>query len=138
MENNEKERSTLFTARSTENAMTFFTLVGFFTLAVIFVYHRFHENEKWDAALVSVWERVPHVLSFSTLLTIFKEGVDVMLTRLQEYRDRRRQRIAKEVEEKVAKEVEKIVGKAKEEAYQKGYEAAKAESGLQNKSTPKD
>ena len=43
-----------------------------------------------------------------------------MLTRLQEYRDRRKQRIAKEVE--------KIVGKAKEEAYQKGYEAAKAES----------
>ncbi len=133
MENNENERSTLFTARSTENAMTFFTTVGFLTLAVIFVYHRFHENEKWDAALILVWERVPHVLSFSTLLTIFKEGVDVMLTRLQEYRDRRKQRIAKEVEEKVAKEVKKIVGKAKEEAYQKGYEAAKAESHSQEK-----
>ena len=50
-----------------------------------------------------------------------------MLTRLQEYRDRRNNRIAKEVEEKVAKEVEKLVGKAKEESYQKGYEAAKAE-----------
>jgi hypothetical protein len=124
MENNDNERSTLFTARSTENAMTFFTVVGFLTLAAIFVYHRYHENEKWDAALILVWERVPHVLSFSTLLTIFKEGVDVMLTRLQEYRDRRKQRVAKEV----AKEVEKIVGKAKEEAYQKGYEAAKAES----------
>ncbi len=124
MENNDNERSTLFTARSTENAMTFFTVVGFLTLAAIFLSHIFHENEKWDAALVLVWERVPHVLSFSTLLTIFKEGVDVMLTRLQEYRDRRKQRVAKEV----AKEVEKIVGKAKEEAYQKGYEAAKAES----------
>ena len=124
METNDNERSTLFTARSTENAMTFFTAVGFLTFAAIFLYHRYHENEKWDAALVLVWEQVPHVLSFSTLLTIFKEGVDVMLTRLQEYRDRRKQRIAKEV----AKEVEKIVGKAKEEAYQKGYEAAKAES----------
>ena len=128
METNDNERSTLFTARSTENAMTFFTVVGFLTLAAIFVYHIFHEKAKWDAALVVIWERVPHVLSFSTLLTIFKEGVDVMLTRLQEYRDRRKQRIAKEVEEKVAKEVEKIVGKAKEEAYQKGYEAAKSES----------
>ena len=59
MENNDNERSTLFTARSTENAMTFFTVVGFLTLAVIFVYHRFHENEKWDAALILVWERVP-------------------------------------------------------------------------------
>ena len=127
METNDNERSTLFTARSTENAMTFFTVVGFLTLAVIFVYHRFHENEKWDAALVLVWERVPHVLSFSTLLTIFKEGVDVMLTRLQEYRDRRKQRIAKEV----AKEIEKV----RKEAYKEGYEAAKAESRSQeNKS----
>ena len=33
----------------------------------------------------------------------------------------------------IAKEVEKIVGKAKEEAYQKGYEAAKAESRSQEK-----
>lgn len=125
MENNENGRSTLFTARSTENAMTFFTAVGFLTLAVIFVYHRFHESEKWDAALVLVWERVPHVLSFSTLLTIFKEGVDVMLTRLQEYRDRRKQRIAKAV----AKEIERV----KKEAYKEGYEAAKAEARSQEK-----
>ena len=128
METNDNERSTLFTARSTENAMTFFTAIGFLTFAAIFVYHRFHENEKWDAALVLVWERVPHVLSFSTLLTIFKEGVDVMLTRLQEYRDRRKQRIAKEV----AKEIEKV----RKEAYKEGYEAAKAESRSQeNKSS---
>ena len=131
METNDNERSTLFTAQSTENAMTFFTTVGFLTLAAIFLCHRFHGNEKWDAALVLVWERVPHVLSFSTLLTIFKEGVDVMLTRLQEYRDRRKQRIAKEIEEKVAKEIEKV----RKEAYKEGYEAAKAESRSQeNKS----
>ena len=55
-----------------------------------------------------------------------------MLTRLQEYRDRRKQRIAKEVEEKVAK----IVDEAKEAAYKEGYEAAKADSRSQeNKST---
>ena len=51
-----------------------------------------------------------------------------MLTRLQAYRDQRNKRIAKEVEERVAKAVDQLVGKAKEEAYQKGYEAAKAES----------
>ena len=42
-----------------------------------------------------------------------------MLTRLQEYRDRRKQRIAKEV----AKEIEKV----RKEAYKEGYEAAKAD-----------
>lgn len=125
---NDNGRSTLFTTRSTENAMTFFTVVGFLALVVIFLYHFFQVKGAWYTALipafVAVWERVPHVFSFSTLLTIFKEGVDVMLTRLQEYRDRRNERIAKEVEERVAKEIEK----AKEEAYQKGYEAAKSES----------
>ena len=53
-----------------------------------------------------------------------KEGVDVMLTRLQEYRDRRKKRIAKEVEKRLAQQVEKV----KKEAYQRGYEAAKSES----------
>ena len=56
-----------------------------------------------------------------------------MLTRLQEYRDRRNQRVAKAVEEKVAKAVEKILGKAEKEAYQKGYAAAKSESGSHEK-----
>ena len=124
---NDNDRSTLFTARSTESAMTFFTVIGFLTLVGVFLYHRFHEKEAYYTALVAVGESVPHVLSFATMLTIFKEGVDVMLTRLQEYRDRRNNRIAKEVEEKVAKKVAKLVGKAKEESYQKGYEAAKAE-----------
>ena len=64
--------------------------------------------------------------------TYFKEGVDVMLTRLQEYRDRRKQRIEKVVEEKV----EKVVEKVRKEAYKAGYEAAKAESrSQQNKSS---
>jgi flagellar biosynthesis/type III secretory pathway protein FliH len=62
-------------------------------------------------------------------LTIFKEGVDVMLTRLQEYRDRRKNKIAKEVE----KQVEKRVVEAKKEGYQEGYKAAKSESGSHGK-----
>ena len=129
---NDNDRSTLFTTRSTENAMTFFTVIGFLTLVVIFFYHFFQVKGAWYTALVPafvlVWERVPHIFSFSTLLTVFKEGVDVMLTRLQEYRDRRKQRIAKEV----AKEIEKV----RKEAYKEGYEAAKAESRSQeNKSS---
>ena len=47
-----------------------------------------------------------------------------MLTRLQEYRDRRKNKIAKEVE----KQVEKRVVEAKKEGYQEGYNAAKSES----------
>ena len=121
---NDNDRSTLFTTRSTENAMTFFTVVGFLTLVVIFVYEIWQGTEKWYMAFTGVWESIPHVLSFATMLTIFKEGVDVMLTRLQEYRDRRKGKIAKEVEKQVAQQVEKI----EKAAYQKGYEAAKSES----------
>ena len=80
-------------------------------LCDLFVSHVSREK-KWDTALVAVWENVPHVLSFATMLTIFKEGVDVMLTRWQEYRDRRKN----------------IIEKAREEGYKKGYEAAKAEN----------
>ena len=134
---NDTDRSTLFTARSTENALTFFTVVGFLLLVVIFLYHYFQVQGAWYTAFVpafvAVWERVPHVFSFATMLTIFNEGVDVMLTRLREYRDQRKNRIEKEVEKRVAQEMEKRVGKVKEEAYQKGYEAAKAESGSQEK-----
>ena len=134
---NDTDRSTLFTARSTENALTFFTVVGFLSLVVIFLYHYFQVQGAWYTAFVpafvAVWERVPHVFSFATMLTIFKEGVDVMLTRLQEYRDKRKNKIAKEVEKQVAQQVEKLVGKAEKEGYQKGYEAAKAESGSQVK-----
>ena len=130
---NDNDRSTLFTTRSTENAMTFFTVIGFLTLVVIFLYHFFQVRGPWytafTPAFVAVWERVPHVFSFSTLLTIFKEGVDVMLTRLQEYRDRRKNKIAKEVE----KQVEKRVVEAKKEGYQEGYNAAKSESGSHGK-----
>ena len=54
-------------------------------------YYFFQVKGAWYTALVpgfvAVWESIPHVLSFATMLTIFKEGVDVMLTRLQEYRD---------------------------------------------------
>ena len=130
---NDNDRSTLFTTRSTENAMTFFTVIGFLTLVVIFLYYFFQVRGPWytafTPAFVAVWERVPHVFSFSTLLTIFKEGVDVMLTRLQEYRDRRKNKIAKEV----ARQVEKRVVEAKKEGYQEGYNAAKSESGSQGK-----
>ena len=44
-------------------------------------------------------------------MTIFKGGVDVMLTRLRAYRDRRKN----------------LIEKAREEGYQRGYETAKAE-----------
>ena len=44
----DNNRSTLFTTRSTENAMTFFTVVGFLTIVVIFGYHRFQATGTWQ------------------------------------------------------------------------------------------
>ena len=123
---NDTDRSTLFTTRSTESALTSPHALAGGTMT--FFYHFFQGKGAWYTALVpavvAVWEKVPHVFSLTTMLTIFKEGVDVMFTRLQEYRDRRKDKIAKEVEKQVAQQVEKI----EKAAYQKGYEAAKAES----------
>ena len=47
----------------------------------------------------------------STLLTIFKEGLDIMFTRWQAYRD----------------EQKKKIEQARKAGYKEGYEAAKAE-----------
>ena len=58
---NDNDRSTLFTTRSTESAMIFFTIIGFLTLAVIFFYHFFQVKGAWytafGPALVAVWEK---------------------------------------------------------------------------------
>ena len=94
---------------STENAMTFFTVIGFLTLVVIFLYHFFQVRGPWYTAFtpgVRCCLGKESLTSFRfDVVDYFKEGVDVMLTRLQEYRDRRKNKIAKEVENRLKKEL---------------------------------
>ncbi len=109
---NESDRSTLFTTRNTERAMVFFTIVGCACLVGIFLHEWGHEKEKWYDALRTVLGNTPSVLASTTLLTIFKEGLDIMFTRWEAYRDERK----KKIEE------------ARKAGYEEGYKAAKAEN----------
>ena len=61
---------------------------------------------------------MPKVLASATVLTIFKEGVDIMLTRYRAYREREKKRIQKAVE--------KAREEARAEGYYAGYKDAKS------------
>ena len=91
--------------------MLFFTVIGVLIFAGIFLHEKFIDKEKWRDALYTTLESTPAVLSSATILTIFKEGLDIMFTRLQNYLDTRK----------------KLIEKAREDGYREGYEAAKAE-----------
>ena len=119
---NENDRSTLFTTRNTERAMIFFTIVGCVCLVGIFLHEWWLEKEKWRDALYTVLGNTPIVLASTTMLTIFKEGVDIMLTRWQAYRDQQKKKIEQ----------------AREAGYKEGYEAAKAEIKQQENREPSD
>ncbi len=53
-------RSTLFTTRSTENAMLFFTVVGVLIFAGIFLHEKFIDKEKWRDVLYTTLESTPN------------------------------------------------------------------------------
>ena len=108
---NEKDRSTLLTTRNAETAMVFFTIIGCLGLVSIFLHEWWLEKEKWRDALYTVLSNLHIVLASTTLLTIFKEGADIMFTRWQAYRDQQKKKIEQ----------------AREAGYKEGYAAAKAE-----------
>ena len=91
--------------------MLFFTVVGLLIFAGIFLHEKFVDKEKWRDVLYTTLGSTPIVLSSATILTIFKEGLDIMFTRLRNYLDTRN----------------KIIEKAREAGYREGYKAAKAE-----------
>ena len=107
----DKNRSTLFTTRSTENAMLFFTVVGLLIFAGIFLHEKFIDKEKWRDVLYTTLGSTTSGAIICNNFNYFKEGLDIMFTRLRNYLDTRN----------------KIIEKAREDGYRKGYEAAKAE-----------
>lgn len=107
---NQNNRSALFTARNTENSIIFFTIPGVLIIAVVFLDAKFLKKQEWWNAFNTILGSIPQVLASSTMLTIFNEGLDIVLTRWRESRAREKKRIQK----------------AREEGYQAGYKAAKA------------
>ena len=99
---NQSNRSALFTSRDTENAIFFFTVTGGSLILAVLLHAKFLSGKKWLDAVYMMLGSMPEVLASSTMLTIFKEGVDIMFTRYQEYR----KRVKKAKEEAVAEAIE--------------------------------
>ena len=85
---NQSNRSALFTSRDTENSIFFFTVTGGVLILAVLLHAKFLSGKKWLDAVYMMLGSMPQVLASSTMLTIFKEGVDIMFTRYQEYRKR--------------------------------------------------
>ena len=93
MENREP-RSALFTVRDGEDALIRFTLTLLAILIGVFLHEILLEGRVWSAAFYKMLESKPHVLAWSTGLTLSQEGYVIMFSRLQDHRDRRNRRFA--------------------------------------------
>ena len=87
-------RSALFTVRDGEDALIRFTLTLFAILIGVFLHEILLEGRVWSEAFYSMLAIKPHVLAWSTGLTLSQEGCVIMFSRFQDYRDRRNRRFA--------------------------------------------
>jgi hypothetical protein len=96
---NQRNRSALFTSRDTENSIFFFTVTGGCLILAVLLHAKFLSGKKWLDAVYMMLGSMPQVLASSTMLTIFKEGVDIMFTRYQEFKKSREKAVAEAVAE---------------------------------------
>ena len=122
---NQRNRSALFTSRDTENSIFFFTVTGGCLILAVLLHAKFLGGQKWLDAVYLMLDSMPEVLASSTMLTIFKEGVDIMFTRYQESRRRIKKAREKAVAEAVAEAETVVVAKTVAETI-KAYQAWEA------------
>lgn len=114
---NEDKRASMFTVRDAEDAMITFSIFAFSIIVGVFLHALILKSSGMSEAFYTVAYNISKILSASTLLTIFEEGVDIMFRRLR----------ASLARDKKLKEEAKAKGYA--QGYQDGYEKAKAENG---------
>lgn len=71
----------MFTVRNAENAMMAFTVFAIASAVLIFLHELLIDRIGFVKSLYAVAGNVSNILSAATLLTIFEEGLDLMLFR---------------------------------------------------------
>lgn len=128
MQTNRSNRSALFTSRDTENAILWFTITGVLLIILVVFDVIFSEKQRGVAILRATLKDMPQVLALATTLTIFKEGVDIMLTRYRASRERERKAVQKARQEAQAEaqaKAQQEIERARAEAYEQGYNDGK-------------
>ncbi len=77
----QENRQSLFTVRNAENAMIAFTVFAIAVAVGIFLHRLLIDRSGIVNSLYAIAENVSNILSAATLLTIFEEGLDLMLFR---------------------------------------------------------
>lgn len=102
----------MFTVRDAEDAMITFSIFAFSIIVGVFLHALILKSSGISEAFYTVAYNVSKILSASTLLTIFEEGVDIMFRRLRASLTRDK----------------KLKSEAYSQGYKDGYEKAKAEN----------
>lgn len=102
---NKDKRSTMFTVRNAENAMIVFTMCALALLVGVLLHELMIKGNGFVDSLYTVADNISKIMSASTMLTLFEEGIDIMFQRIRDTLKKERQLIAKaqdEVYQKVA------------------------------------
>lgn len=77
----QENRSSLFTVRDAENAMVVFTIFAIAVTLLIFLYELLITGKGILNSLGAIISNASNILSASTLLTLFEEGISLMFFR---------------------------------------------------------
>ena len=117
----ENKRSSMFTVRNAENAMIIFCIFSFSLLVLVYMHGVLIKGTGWVDAFYAVAFNISKIMAASTMLTIFEEGIDIMLfQRIRDTLKREKKFIAEAkdaVHKEIAKEIAEGIAKGKAEVY---------------------
>ena len=126
--NDEGNRFSMFTVRNAENAMIAFTVFAIAITVLIFLHELLIDRSGIVKSLYAIAKNVSNILSAATLLTIFEEGLDLML-----FRRTREERVKLKEEKRQLEELKKSVNRPQENSPQD----QKTETPQANNKSPK-
>ena len=91
----ETKRAAIFTVRDAESAVVTYTILGFVYIVGIFIYKWITGWESFLSTLVLLDANYPRFNRAAMVLIIFKEGVDIMFRRYNEWRVEHAERLVK-------------------------------------------
>lgn len=84
MENNTNKQAPMFTVRNAEGAMVAFAIFAIASLATVFLHEILLKSKGFLAALYTIADNFPKIMSAATTFTFIEEGIDVMFQRLRD------------------------------------------------------
>lgn len=92
MEDQDRDkRTTMFTVRNAENAMSTFMIFAMFCLLFVLLHEMLLKSQNFSDALYAIARNMSAIMSTATMLTIFEEAIDIMFQRIRDTLKRERE-----------------------------------------------